>query len=457
MDIILIFILFTGLGLPVVKKLSESGNWQKRIGESFFIGIIVVVCLMNLMQILNIDFSISMLFYIILVISVLFWIVFFYKSAGNIKQLDFSASFLMNNKITATITLVIILHFIFIVIQNSSLPLTSWDSWTGWVAKAKIWYFYGLNETLLSESEWLSNKQGMTSLITHYPDGLSLLYLFNSGGLGWDETRLNAVYPALYIAFLLAFYGNIKSLSDSSLVASFAALIFATIPLVGTHIVLAGYADIWVSAFLFLALVHLQFYSQSAFKKDIYLFIFFALGMISFKQEGLIWLLFMFPVFFLLRLSSSRVLIIMTLISLTLLLWYFTGGFSIGNFVFRPDRIAIPGIGDFHFSFLNTTGEWLESLFLSRNWNILWYSLPVTLALFARIRHKPVLLFSATYLIFSLLFLLVLFYFSYANKFASNFTSLNRLILHIVPVYIYFMVLTFYQYFKQSRSVDESP
>ncbi|MFK8011578.1 MAG: hypothetical protein AB8B80_06020, partial [Marinicellaceae bacterium] len=83
------------------------------------------------------------------------------------------------------------------------MPLIGWDAWNGWVAKAKIWYYHGLNEPLINRFVWLQSDSALTNPIVHYPDGLSLLYLFQSGFWGWNETQLNAVYPAMLIAFVL--------------------------------------------------------------------------------------------------------------------------------------------------------------------------------------------------------------------------------------------------------------
>ncbi|MCB1604796.1 MAG: hypothetical protein KDI59_09120, partial [Xanthomonadales bacterium] len=55
-------------------------------------------------------------------------------------------------------------------------------------------------------------------------------------------------------------------------------------------------------------------------------------------------------------------------------------------------------------------------------------------------------------LVLSTIFLFVLFYMTQASVFANDFTSSNRVILQILPIYIYFIAIIISEYSKQLNS-----
>lgn len=452
-NILLQLYIFTGLGLYLSRIFSQNIaniNWQKIFGESFFIGVFLVVLVNNTIQLFALHVPQNGLWYLALTLATISFVYYFWQIKDRIiKEFKFYFKF---NWLYFFFFIIAFLHLYYIVEQNQNMPLTSWDAWNGWIAKAKIWYFHGINEVLLNRTEWLLSDDSFTNITAHYPDGLPLLYVFNSGFFEWDEIALNAIYPAMFIGLCVAFYGNIKILINEKYALA-AVLIFITIPFVNVHISLAGYADIWVAAFLVLSVFNLQHFLTNPKIKTFSLVIIMVVAMLMFKLISWVWVLILILVLALCLINSVKRRWMYIIIAVSTALWFLIGGLDFntpfGQIAITPELIKIPALGSYKLTFMNTTSAWIEALFVSKNWNLLWYSIPFLVFVYFRLKEKEAVALPVIYLMFSTVFLFVLFYMTYNSVFANDFTSSNRVILHIVPVYIYFAFQLFYQYQKQ--------
>ena len=456
-NVTFLFIMYIGFGIffqIIFQNTKKTLSWQKFIGESFFIGVFFIILISNIIQLFGLPIPMNVLFYIVLSIAIASLVYYLFSLKDtliNIKNYTFN---IKSNIFSFLIIIIILLHIYYIISQNQALPLTPWDAWFGWVAKAKIWYYHGIDEILVQRPQWLLSSTNFTNPTAHYPDALPLIYVFNSGLFGWNETALNAIYPSMFIAFLLAFYGNIK-LSTNKLYALIAVFSLITIPFVNVHVTLAGYADIWVASFLMLSI----FYTQALVIKPniinlIYLII-FLVTMVMFKLESWVWLnIFIIVLTLNFIAKPKRKWMYMSLIVFAVV-WYIVDGFNInspfGEVILTPHLIKIPALGTYVLSFVNTTSAWLEALFYSHNWNLLWYSTPFALFFYFKSNNNQLTTVPAMYLIFTVIFLYVLFYMTYASIFVSDFTSSNRIVLHIVPLFIYFVTQVTFQYMSQKK------
>jgi hypothetical protein len=454
-NILILFSTYAGTGLFILKFLRFSkSNWQKHLGESFFIGVLVIVSINNLSQLLGLNlnqmyfFNTVMIFSILVLLISLFQIIKFDSSifkSFNIKNLDY---------LHISILILVLFHLFFIFQQNNLLPLTPWDAWSAWVAKSKIWYAFGLDQLIVNQADWFEISGSLMNHTAHYPDGLSLIYFFNTGFFGWNEPALNAIYPAMFIAFLLLFYGHLKILTDKKH-AIVALAILVTLPLINVHIVMAGYADIWVAVLLFTVVLNLQNYILDKELSSLIVASFFMLLLIMFKLEAMIWVLIVVMSCSLSVVEKSKRRLAYLIISSLLILWYLIGGIQInlpfGELIIAPHLIALPGLDPIPLNFISTMPAWFEAMFLSENWNLLWYSLPVVIWMQLKISNKQLLTLPIIFHVLSLIFVFILFNMTVASSFANSFTSINRIIMHLVPIYIYFLILVVYQYRLQER------
>ena len=444
MNSLIIFLLFSGLGSFILLFSKEKCNWQKALGESFFIGVFIVVSINNIAQLLDQELSQSLLFNTCSTLALLFISLNAFTKRKKISRISISIKPLF-----FLFLIIIAIHFYYYLSLNQNLPLTSWDAWNGWVAKAKIWYFQGINQNIVHPTKWLLQENNYANTIAHYPDGLSLLYVFNAGFFGWQETALNAIYPAAFFAFLLAFYGNLKQYTNANY-AIIATAVFASLPFVASHVVLAGYADFWIASYLFLCIANIYCYTYSPNSITRIKILIFALSMLAFKLIAWVWLIILFFSFVIVKLSIRKRKWFYISFLIICVIWYFLGGFrfqtAFGLLAIEPNLIQIPGLGSYKLIFLNTSKAWLEALFYSYNWHILWFSLPFVLYIVSISKNKKPYNLSAIFLSFSTIFLFVLFYMTYNSVFANDFTSSNRIVLHIVPIYLLFLSQVFYTY-----------
>lgn len=458
LNIVILLPLFIGVGLPFYILLStEKSNWQKLLGDSFFIGVFIVVVVLNIFQLMAINLNIPMTFTVFSIFAMISLLIVIFL---NRKSISISSRTGFQFKISSHIFylsffIIIVLHLYHIIMQNTSMPLIGWDAWNGWVAKAKIWHYHGISEPLINRFVWLQSDSVLTNPIVHYPDGLSLLYLFESGYWGWNETELNAIYPAMFIALIFSFFGNIKILTDSRIYPWVAVLMLVTIPMVNIHLVLAGYADIWIAAFLVLSIFNAQMFLDKPHIKSFLSVAIFSIAMVLFKLESWVWLAIFVSAFFLSVLSTNKRKLLYVIFVSVCFIWWLNDGLSInlpmGELIIKPNLIQIPALGSYSLTFLNTTTSLLEALFFSKSWGLLWYLIPVVIFLTIRIKNKNTLVLPGLFLIFTVLFLFVLFYMTYASVFANDFTSSNRIVMHIVPLFIYLLVQVVNQYRLQKN------
>ena len=137
-----------------------------------------------------------------------------------------------------------------------------------------------------------------------------------------------------------------------------------------------------------------------------------------------------------------------------LLIGYAVGGFSVGPIRLTPELIEIPYLGRFE---LGLGGDWrpfVQNLFVLANCHLMWYlAIPVVvMAGFARapwLRSCSVLVVSW----FAMLF--VLFVLTGARQWVEQYTSINRLLLHITPALIFYLLILM-NALRASRRVPES-
>ncbi len=445
MAIILYLFIFSALGWSLQQMFSSPNktNWQKQWGESFFVGIVMVICIENTAQLFHLNLNQALLFKLVFIYAVFSAVLFVILNKHKLKK----PTFYHNNGFLLLTIFLIVVHLFSLIYQNHLLPITPWDAWNGWLAKGKIWYFNGINELIVVRPQWLEHNHAYTNATAHYPDGLPLLYVFNAGFWGWQETSLNAIYPAMFMAFLLAFYGNIKLLT-SAVCAQVASVLLISLPLLAAHVALAGYADIWMAAFLFLSFINLV---RIGLAKDrannrhiLFTFFIFTFGLLSFKLIAWVWCFILIGTYAVFKIPKDKRLKVYAIIAVVFIMWYVLHGISIttpwGLLSIQPDVIQVPGLGIYKLKFLDSTQSWLEALFYSNNWHLLWFSLPFVLYFAFKQRAVASVRFTSIFLFLSIVFLFVLFYMTYNSVFANDFTSSNRIVLHVVPVYLFFLV-----------------
>lgn len=130
-------------------------------------------------------------------------------------------------------------------------PLFPWDAWYAYGLKAKTFFHYRELVEFVAQNQWLgaADKEVFN---THVGHGLfvPLVQTWMALGLGrWSESLVNMPWPAAWISISLLCAGiaRYKGARPELALAICAAVL--TIPFVGVHAVLAGYADLWLTGF----------------------------------------------------------------------------------------------------------------------------------------------------------------------------------------------------------------
>lgn len=149
-------------------------------------------------------------------------------------------------------------------------PLFAWDAWMNWVPRAVVWFEHGSLTEFVLPPDWLAAASG-TEVYTlgnwrasAYPPGVPLLLLWQMLGAGTsDHTLLFMPWLLLPAACALALWGHLRLHALGRVPAAVAVYLLLSMPLLTTHAVLPGYADLWLGACFLLGAMALALWQQS--------------------------------------------------------------------------------------------------------------------------------------------------------------------------------------------------
>ncbi len=321
-------------------------------------------------------------------------------------------------------------------------PTFPWDAWSAWAIKPKTWFMLDHYVPYVEAAAWLTEpgNSARTSAVWDYPELLAWIQVWFASAVGaWNEPRINIAWTGTLAALGLAAYGQWRAIGLGRCLAL--ALVYAllSLPLLGAHAALAGYADLWLAAAFGMAVLAWVRWIRRREPGQLVLAAVFAFCMPMIKLEGAVWLL-VFSVVVVLGSMPPRWRWRAVAIGATLL----AIGIALGGFLFPMlglgwvrinwGQVVIPALGalDLHWRPVGTA--MVSGLLTLPNWHLLWYFVPVVVIW----RWRSLCGDRASAAVASLLaacvvFLFVLFFFTEASAWAENYTSANRLILHIVP------------------------
>jgi len=350
------------------------------------------------------------------------------------------------------------IHLVFIGVEILTQPLYPWDAWLVWVYRAKAWFLSGGMTDMVSAGEWAraSTADVYTMHAWQYPPFPSVVPYWAALSLGrWSETLINL--PVLFtgLAMGMALYGQCREQGFNVPVSLIACYIFFSIPLIGTHLALAGYADIWMAGFAGLGFVAvMRGLATGAATAGAGAQIGLGLLMILFsawvKNEGMVWFLAA-AVLIVLATCRARVpvlilgaAVIVVLLAHALGLDYLDIPF-IGRLGVVDGRLAIPLIGSFRLEAHDVTRPYWDNFFRMGNWNLFWLAVAGSLVVgFLSLRRSAGRRARRTALSLILVFLAVqwfIFGFTDQGLWASKYTAINRLPVHFVPALLFAVLM----------------
>jgi len=311
-------------------------------------------------------------------------------------------------------------------------PLLPWDAWAQWATKARVWFEYGRIVAFVSPADWLRNGDPMAfmDMHSHYPGTVPLLQVWTGLCLGrWDESLVNAPWPALAAALGIAFYAQARRAGTGAPQAMLFTYFLLSLPFLDIHVALAGQADLFVAAAYAMAAMALWQWTMARRRSDLVLAALMAAACVAVKIEGMFWALTLVPAVIVAvnrRVGFAAVGLL--------------AASALGYLLFGPPVVKVWGY-DLTTEFTNVSLPVLQHMFVMDNWHLLWYAALAAVVLHhRRLLQQDVAPMTVT-MAGALGFVAVVFYFTNASGGVDDETLVNRLPLHMVPALVFYVLL----------------
>ncbi|WP_167854856.1 hypothetical protein [Mangrovimicrobium sediminis] len=351
----------------------------------------------------------------------------------------------------AALLLLCLLHLGFALVEQLQLPTYPWDAWLAWFYRAKAWFFSGNLAPMVSRAQWLSGVSGADYSIEAfaYPPLVSAIPFWSAYNLGlWSDTLVHLPYFGCGVAVALGLYGQCRERGLSPLLAVSAAYLWLSLPLVDTHLSLAGYADIWMAGFAGLGFVALVRALAGAGRAQLLLGALMLGISAAAKVEGLMWTLLALLLVLACRLPLRWSMALAGVALLAVLTAWLTGYTYVelpllGGTGYLAGELVLPGMGAHRLELHNPLPAYLRGFLLGGSWHLLWVFLLLAAGLLLGARggalRRPLLLFLLLFIASQAL----IFAGTEQAVWASSLTAANRLPLQMSPVLVFACVALF--------------
>jgi hypothetical protein len=342
-------------------------------------------------------------------------------------------------------------------------PLYPWDAWATWAVRPRVWSELGQLAPFVDPQRWLADATGSVYTLDAwtYPHTVPLLALWPTLAYGaWNETAANLPWLICALALGLGFYGQARLWGASALTALVFTWLLLSLPLLDTHVALAGYADLWLAAVFGLAAIAFFQWARNGDRRQGVLAVLLGLACPLIKLEGAVWLLLFIPALMAARLRGWLLLALVVVAAALVLSWWLAGGVAfampgLGEFVLKPDLIQIPYLGRFGLGYRGGWDPVVKNFLVLANWHLFAYlalvAAGVATVTVVRRRGERWLRAELVFVAASLMALFVLFFLTDAQRWAEQYTSINRVFLDFVPAFL-FWVLTVVQHLTPNVS-----
>jgi hypothetical protein len=364
--------------------------------------------------------------------------------------------------LTLILALLIGVRFVALLLELLWRPLYPWDAWAQWATKARAWYEVRGMAPFVWPHEWLvAEGVVFTDPAPLYPATVPLLQVWQALAIGgWDESLVNLPWWGMGVALVLAFYGQLRSLGVARIAALAMTYLLASLPFLNTHVALAGYAELFVAGFYGLAAFAFVRWVESlgerggrplyawlgaGDRQQLGFFLVFACALPFVKRPGLFWLLtFAAPLLvLLLPRVGNWLLLFLSLATVAALVILSETGARIAGY-------RLTGSVDIG----EVARSLLENLFAMGNWHLLWaFFLAVLLLAHKQLWRGSTAAYTAL-IGAGGLFLGCVFFFSIAGDWVSDFTTVNRAIIHMVPVVVFYLAWLLFSRYRAWLSDD---
>lgn len=327
----------------------------------------------------------------------------------------------------------IALRFVLLLLEVSWRPMYPWAAWTQWATKARAWFEQGSLVPFADSAAWLASGGAYIDSAPGVPATVPLLQVWVATLLGhWDNSLVNLPWWICGVALALAAYGFLAGRRLPCLVALIGTWLVVSLPILGIHIALAGYADLPLSAYLTVAVLACLRAIDRREPSDIMLALLLFVAVPLIKSVGLLWLAVLVPGVVAAAFPSwgrriGVACIVVALVAVTVAV--------------RTGLLATGFAGDSGFE--APLRSVAEAWFVFANWNLLWVG-AIAAALLCHRRLLSVRIAPLTLIVAGgVLFVLAAYFFPGAWLGRADPSSINRTTLHLAPLLTIWLVLLY--------------
>jgi len=320
-------------------------------------------------------------------------------------------------------------------------PLFSWDASMHWATKAKVWFEASKIVPFVDYDTWLESADPRlyTDVHPHYPKTIPLLQVWINEALGhWDDSLMNLPWVVCAAALGLAFFGQARLAGVGALPAVVFTYFLISLPLLDTHVALAGYADIFLGACYGAAVMAFYQWSAGRGRGQALLALLTALGCTMIKNEGVFWALTLAAGWLMVvlpRRAAGWLALAAPLVG-SIALWAVPADWSFAGHSLRELKLQL------HPDALWPIGQ---SFWVSDSWHLLAYFVAavVPAGLWLLGAARSAYLGIGTALATALILFLILFTSTNYAWGAVHFTAVSRISLHLIPAFAFFLMLVY--------------
>ena len=314
-------------------------------------------------------------------------------------------------------------------------PLYPWDAWTQWATKARVWFALKTIVPFVGAPDWftLPADTAYYDAAPTYPGTVPLSQVWSATLLGrFDDALVNLPWWLTALAFGFALYGFLRSRRLSSLASLLGTWIALSLPILDAHVALAGYADLAMATYLATATFAWLRYAQQRVPADLAVAIVLTAACIVIKNPGKVWVLTLLPgvvaAFF--PRYRSRIAVAFVALAALVALVATRGGLTILGYQTQLNfRMPWRSLADAYFVFAN--------------WHLLFFGAIVAAVLGWRRLLEPGLAPLTITVLLGIGFLAFGFAFTNAGAWVEDQSTVNRATLHLAPLLVAWMVLTY--------------
>ncbi|WP_457676853.1 hypothetical protein [Thiolapillus sp.] len=464
-DLLLALFLPPALGIAWLSRYWKNAHWAAVAGYGYLLGIFATTLFMRLWDASGLELSFHPLAAILGALT----LAALWKRPGShplppeqIIRSRFRSAW--EKGLFWLLAGLLLLQFGGILLEIIWRPLFPWDAWMNWAPKARVWFESRELLPWVSRADWLHLAPDELAYTlgnpkaSLYPPLVPLVQTWMALGLNeWNDSLINLPWWFCSLALGMGLYGQARNAGISPLYSMVLVFGLLSMPYLGTHTALAGYADLWLSAFFGLAAVAFFLWVETRNPLQLALAVLLAIGCTQIKVPGIVWAALLVPAW--LTATAPRTSIITMMAAILFLAWaWISRGISIdlplaGTLVISPQRVTVPGIDSFAVEYHPVWQAFWKHYLVRDNWHLFAWIFPLAVAYAALSnRFSPRLLPATVLVAEAFLFLFITFFFTYHYAAALDGTTINRATLHMMPMLFFYLLLLFRQKGMQDSS-----